>query len=147
MTQLSAARISPIWIIVAAIAGGIAVALGAYAAHGLEKSLTAQDVSPEDIALKLEQTRTAVQYQMIHAVAILAMAAVGLTRHRPGAAAAWLWSAGCLMFSGGIYSLAIADRIGHWAIVPAGGLCFILGWAAVGLCAFVRRDADAGALR
>lgn len=128
------------WIALAAILGGVAVAIGAYAAHGLERSLVDQGFDTSEVAKKIDQTKTAVQYHTWHAIALLAIAASGyIRRSRWAGAAAWMWLVGILLFSGGLYSLAIADRIGHWAIVPAGGLCFILGWGCLAISSLTAR--------
>ena len=130
-----------VWIALSAILAASAVALGAYAAHGLERSLIERGFDSVKIAEKLDQTNTAVQYHAAHAIAMLAIAAsCYLRRSRWAGAAAWMWLVGILLFSGGLYSLAIFDRMGHWAIVPAGGLCFIIGWLCLAISAMTARD-------
>jgi uncharacterized membrane protein YgdD (TMEM256/DUF423 family) len=39
-----------------------------------------------------------------------------------------MFLAGTVLFSGGLYSLVFADLLGHWSIVPSGGLMFLIGW-------------------
>lgn len=105
------------WIWVAALLGATGVVLGAYGAHGLASRASEADV---------RAWHTAVQYQILHAVAILALASIAETRHVvwPGS----LFTVGIVLFSGSIYLLVLA----HWRwlgpITPIGGLCLIAGW-------------------
>jgi uncharacterized membrane protein YgdD (TMEM256/DUF423 family) len=98
----------------------IAVALGAFAAHGLKARLGA------DLLAAFE---TGVRYQMFHALALLAVA-WACTRW-PGAlvaASGWLFVAGTLLFSGSLYALALTGVRGLGIITPFGGLAFLAGW-------------------
>jgi uncharacterized membrane protein YgdD (TMEM256/DUF423 family) len=98
----------------------IAVALGAFAAHGLKARLGA------DLLAAFE---TGVRYQMFHALALLA-AAWAYTRW-PGAlvlTSGWLFVAGTLLFSGSLYALALTGVRGLGIITPFGGLAFLAGW-------------------
>jgi uncharacterized membrane protein YgdD (TMEM256/DUF423 family) len=102
---------------VGAINGAIAVAAGAFAAHGLRDRLAPR---------ALEIFETAARYQMYHALAIV-LAAVLATRG--AAAAGWLFAAGIVVFSGSLYALALTDVKLLGAITPLGGLAFLAGWA------------------
>ncbi len=98
----------------------IAVALGAFAAHGLKARL--------DPAM-LATFETGVRYQMYHALGLLAVA-WAFTRW-PGAwvnASGWLLVAGTLLFSGSLYALALTGVRWLGAITPFGGLAFLAGW-------------------
>ena len=98
----------------------IAVALGAFAAHGLKARLGA------DLLAAFE---TGVRYQMFHALALLAVA-WACTRW-PGAlvaASGWLFVAGTVLFSGSLYALALGGMRGLGIITPFGGLAFLAGW-------------------
>jgi uncharacterized membrane protein YgdD (TMEM256/DUF423 family) len=98
---------------------GLAVALGAFAAHGLRNRLT-----PELLAI----FETGVRYQMYHALALLAVALA--TPRWPGAATAgWLVLAGIVVFSGSLYVLAATGVRWLGAVTPLGGLAFLAGWA------------------
>ncbi|BFM19301.1 DUF423 domain-containing protein [Gilvimarinus japonicus] len=108
---------------IAATYGFIAVALGAFAAHGLKGKL-----APE----LLGAFQTGVQYQMYHALALLV---VGLwlkqaTRHNT----VWLNSAsglfmlGTVLFSGSLYALTLTGIGFFGPITPLGGICLLLGW-------------------
>jgi uncharacterized membrane protein YgdD (TMEM256/DUF423 family) len=114
-----------LWIGLGSISGLIAVATGAFGAHGLADKLTPK-------ALSVWQT--AAQYQMTHALALLA---VGLY---PAAAASavpgWAFTAGTVLFSGSLYMLALTDIKILGAITPFGGVGFLIGWGALAWTAF-----------
>lgn len=113
------------------ISAGLAVALGAFAAHGLRSR-----ISPE----ALQTFETGARYQMYHALALLAVAWAA-TRWPGGAvtAAGWLFVAGTLLFSGSLYLLAVTGVRVLGAITPFGGLAFILGWLALAWAAWAAR--------
>ncbi|EKM96097.1 MULTISPECIES: DUF423 domain-containing protein [Stutzerimonas stutzeri group] len=101
------------------------VALGAFAAHGLKASLSAE---------YLAIFQTAVQYQLIHALALFGVALLSL--HAPGRllqAAGVLFGIGIVLFSGSLYLLTLTG-IGKLGIVtPLGGTAFLAGWLCLGL--------------
>lgn len=118
------------WIVlVAGFLGAVGVGVGAHAAHGLEKTLTAQGLGEAQILKRLEQCDVAVRYHLIHVVVLLVL---GLSMSRRTAAiknaAALFFLLGIGLFCGGLYSMVYLGEMGHWAIVPSGGLCFIVGW-------------------
>ncbi len=106
-----------LWTSLAAISGFVAVAAGAFAAHGM------QDATAK------EQLRTGSSYELAHALAVLACAALaGAGMPRARFAPAWFLG-GSLLFSGSLYALALgAPRI-VGVITPFGGLAFLIGWA------------------
>src|SRR3989442_771046 len=110
MNNATATRIS-------AGAGFLAVALGAFGAHGL-KDLLAQNGT----AAIWDK---AVFYHFIHAVMLFAIAG-----RKPFLAGAW-WSffAGVVIFSGSLYLLAVTNWKWLGAITPFGGAGFLIGWA------------------
>ncbi len=101
---------------VAAGMGFLGVALGAFGAHALKPMLAAFGTA--DIWV------TAVHYQLVHAVALLALAAAG----RASRLVMWLWIAGVVVFSGSLYILAASDVRWLGAITPLGGLALLAGW-------------------
>ena len=111
-----------------ALLAGLGVALGAFGAHGLRDSL-----SPA----ALGWWQTAVDYQMWHAIALVALAAVDLPGRRLAAA---MLGAGVLIFSGTLYAMALTDARWLGAVTPLGGSLMILGWLALGVQALRRRD-------
>ena len=98
----------------------VAVAMGAFGAHGLKSHLTDDALSWWD---------TAVQYQVWHAVGLM-LVGLGQTRtDNPwGRRAALSFLVGILLFSGSLYALALSGIRGLGAITPVGGLAFIVGW-------------------
>jgi uncharacterized membrane protein YgdD (TMEM256/DUF423 family) len=103
------------------VSAGTAVALGAFGAHGLRAMVT-----PEMLAV----FETGARYQMYHA---LALVAIGLTfarlEGRTVAAAAWLFVAGTVLFSGSLYVLTLTGTRWWGAVTPLGGVAFLAGWA------------------
>ena len=99
----------------------VAVALGAFGAHGLRGRLGADALATFEVG---------VRYHMYHALGLLAVA---VARSRwPGtatAAAGWLFVAGIVLFAGSLYALAFGGPRWLGAITPLGGLAFLLGWA------------------
>ncbi len=120
------------WIAVAAVNGAIAVAAGAYAAHGMK--VTA-GVYPA------EWMETASRYQMWHALALLAVALL----LREGTArpwlrgAAWAFLIGILLFCGSLYVMALTGFRAIGWITPFGGGAFLIGWLALAGHGFRRR--------
>jgi uncharacterized membrane protein YgdD (TMEM256/DUF423 family) len=108
------------FIIAGAATAGLAVALGAFGAHGLQGRLSAQ---------RMDTFETAVRYQMYHALALFAVA--WLATRWPGWQVAWagaLFVAGILLFSGSLYVLVLTDVPALGAVTPLGGVAFIGGW-------------------
>lgn len=103
--------------------GFLAVALGAFGAHGLEGQLTAD---------RLDTYHTAAHYHLIHALALFA-AAWALERGGGRAArlAGWGFGLGTLVFSGSLYLLAITGARWLGAVTPLGGLLLLAGWVAL----------------
>lgn len=103
-----------------ALSGGLAVALGAFGAHGLRERLTPQ---------LLETFETAVRYEIYHAFAILVVA-FALTRWQSNLLplAGWAFVVGTILFSGSLYVLALTGMRWLGAITPFGGVAFIAGW-------------------
>ena len=111
-----------------AVLGFLAVALGAFGAHGLESILTGEEA---------EIYETAVRYQAYHALAILAVAAGSerLWKIPWSARACGAWTAGIVLFSGTLYGYALTG-VGWLAMLtPVGGAAMLNGWAFVFLAA------------
>ena len=104
-----------------ALFAGLAVAFGAFGAHALRASLTADDLATFEVG---------VRYQMYHALALLAVA-WATTRWESGAvpAAGWLFVAGIVVFSGSLYVLVLTGQRWLGAVTPLGGVAFLVGWA------------------
>jgi uncharacterized membrane protein YgdD (TMEM256/DUF423 family) len=119
------------WIAVGALLAAAGVALGAFGAHVLGGYLTARGHEGEDLARRLANHDTAVRYQMYHAIAIVLVGLALANRPSPWwQGAAWAYLLGVLIFSGLLYALVLAGPDWRWlgAIVPIGGVSFIVGW-------------------
>lgn len=108
----------------------VAVALGAFGAHGLRSRLV------PDMLMVFE---IGVRYQMYHALALVALGAVA--GRLPGglvATSGWLFVAGTVVFSGSLYAMSLTGQRWLGAVTPLGGLAFLAGWAALAWAAWSR---------
>ena len=113
------------WLVAAAASGFVAVAAGAFAAHGLQARLG---------DARLAWLETGARYQMYHALALLGVALLArdrLGRSRALALAGWGFLVGSVLFSGSLYILALTGLSPLVWVTPAGGLLLLLGWAAL----------------
>jgi uncharacterized membrane protein YgdD (TMEM256/DUF423 family) len=113
-------------IISASLAALLAVAFGAFGAHGLKDQLSEAE---------MVIYRTAVDYHMWHA---LGLALIGLLAERYPEAPGFRWAGaamiiGLLLFSGSLYALSLSGLRWLGMITPLGGLSFMTGWALVAL--------------
>ncbi len=116
------------FIILGAINAFIAVALGAFGAHGLEDKLTPK---------YLEVWKTGVNYQMYHALGLFAVAMIAgqLPSSSLVSWAGWLMFAGIIFFSGSLYVLSLTNITVLGAITPIGGVAFLTAWVLVVIAA------------
>jgi uncharacterized membrane protein YgdD (TMEM256/DUF423 family) len=115
-----------VWVFLAAVSGFLAVAFGAFAAHGLADPKAA------------EVMRTGSTYEMVHALAILACSALTSLPRVPRAVAQATFVGGSLLFSGSLYALALGAP--HWIgiVTPFGGMLFLTGWLVLAFSALRR---------
>ncbi|WDG56525.1 DUF423 domain-containing protein [Pseudomonas chlororaphis] len=116
------------FLMLAAFFGFTGVALGAFAAHGLKNRLSAE---------YLAIFHTGVTYQLVHALALLAVAL--LATQIPGRLATWVgasFAIGILLFSGSLYLLTLTGFSKLGIVTPFGGLAFLVGWLCLGLAAW-----------
>lgn len=107
-------------IIFAAISGFIAVALGAFGAHALKTTLPANYI---------DVWHTAVLYQFIHTLAILAVASLSAFLQTVWQKRSILFfMLGIVLFSGSLYILALVGLGTLGIITPIGGTCFLIAW-------------------
>ena len=119
-----------IWLALAALNGFVAVAFGAAGSHILSGQLDAAD---------LERVRMAADYQLLHALALLGVAALGERRGNLRLFLAGLcFALGIAGFTGGLYARALGG-VGAGPIVPVGGGLLLLGWLWLFAAAFGRR--------
>lgn len=111
------------FIIAGAINGFLAVALGAFGAHALEGRIADKYLSTWD---------TAVQYQMFHALALMAIGILMSSKLMGHVSslntAGYLILAGIIIFSGSLYVLSLTGISILGAITPIGGVAFLVGW-------------------
>lgn len=122
----------PLLVRLAATLGASGVALGAFGAHALKARL------PPDL---LAIYHTGVDYHLLHALALVGLAA--LAPHvdaRRARLAGLAMSAGVLIFSGSLYVLALSGQRWLGAITPIGGVAFIVGWVLLFTAARPRAD-------
>lgn len=114
-----------------AFSGFFCVALGAFAAHGLQNVL-----EPKELAW----IQTGIQYQVFHTLALLALGLFQIAnqvQNPPACRAKALniiggsWILGILLFSGSLYSLAFTGVKGLAWSTPIGGIFFMIGWSAL----------------
>lgn len=109
-----------LFLMFAACSAFFAVALGAFAAHGLKGQLT---------PAALSTFQTAVNYQFYHALALLGLAALLYRQATPWLTAAGsFFVVGTLLFSGSLYLLALGGPRWSGPITPIGGVAFLCGW-------------------
>ena len=116
-----------IWLFIAAINGALAVAFGAFAAHGLSGRLDAH-------ALGIFETGA--RYHMYHALAtgLAALAMQGAAR-RAAKWSAMLFLSGIVLFSGSLYLLALTGLREFAFVTPVGGVSFLAGWVLLAIAA------------
>ncbi len=115
-TQLDMHDLQRFPLFAGALLAALGVALGAFGAHGLRSLLDAN---------ALAWWQTAVQYQMWHAVGLVALGAARLPRSLLPAA---LLAAGTVIFAGTLYLMALGGPRWLGAVTPVGGSLMILGW-------------------
>lgn len=112
--------------------GALAVALGAFAAHALKDTLDAHS---------LALWRTAVEYQFVHALALIGVALA--SKDPPSLAGRFAGSAflvGVVLFSGSLYALALGGPRALGLLAPIGGAALIAGWIALARLFLVRNE-------
>jgi uncharacterized membrane protein YgdD (TMEM256/DUF423 family) len=120
-----------LWLGIAAVNGLLAVAFGAFGAHGLEGSVDAK---------RLAIFEKAVDYQMWHALALLAVGIMG--DYMPGRFLKWsglAFTIGLVLFCGSLYVIGLSGDRTLAFLAPFGGMSLIIGWALL-LAAVLRRD-------
>jgi uncharacterized membrane protein YgdD (TMEM256/DUF423 family) len=113
-----------VFLILGAINGFLAVALGAFGAHGLEGKLSARQI---------EIWEKAVTYQMFHTVALFVTGIIGMKFQSGGlTAAGWMFLLGIIIFSGSLYIYSTTSIKTFAMITPIGGVAFLIGWILLG---------------
>jgi uncharacterized membrane protein YgdD (TMEM256/DUF423 family) len=131
------------WLFASGVSGAVAVGLGAFGAHGLSDALLSLGFSASEAQSRIaERFEPAVLYHLVHSVGLGVVALAGAMR--PSVLlrlAGGAFLAGIVLFSGLLYVLTFQDVPGLGAVVPLGGLAYILGWLALAAAGLVRRAA------
>lgn len=101
-----------------AVQATIAVALGAFAAHGLRPKVTPRDFEIFEVGAR---------YHMYGALAMILIGVAherGISSRWPG----WIMQAGIILFAGSLYALVLTGTRGLGAVTPIGGTCFLVAW-------------------
>lgn len=115
-------------VIVAALTLLVGVGASAFGAHGLKRMIT-----PDMLPI----WQTAVLYQLVHALGMLAIAILGARMGSPLLSLSGsVMFAGILVFSGSLYVLVLTGTKWLGAITPLGGAAFLIAWAMVAVAAY-----------
>lgn len=133
-----------LWIVMAGLLGASAVAVGAYHAHGLEATLEQMSLEVGEIQRRSGFVETAYQYQLLHALALLGIAAFLRSGpySRMANLAGWAFVIGIFLFSGSLYGLAITGHNLFAHVAPFGGITLIGGWILIALAGRSAADVD-----
>jgi uncharacterized membrane protein YgdD (TMEM256/DUF423 family) len=101
-----------------AINAALAVAAGAFGAHGLRERIDQR---------ALDVFETGARYHMLHALGMILCAIIAMSGANGARTAGWILQAGIVLFSGSLYLLALTKApVGP--VTPIGGLAFLVGW-------------------
>ena len=106
------------WISIAALNLAIAVALGAFGAHGLKAIVSSQ---------QLEWWQTATLYWFVHGLGLL-LVGILIRLNYTTQTTAWLLQIGVIIFAGSLYAMTLGAPRWFGAITPIGGVLMIAGW-------------------
>ena len=113
----------PFWIRLGAILAGLAVAAGAFGAHVIRNRVSTR---------MLEVFETGAHYQIVHALALIAIGLIAMQRSSTALNVAGIaFAIGILLFSGSLYALSISGITKLGLITPLGGIAFLVGWTAL----------------
>lgn len=114
-----------------ALSAALAVAAGAFGAHGLRGSL-----SPEMLSV----FETAVRYQVYHAFGLVAVGMMEPSSRVLLRVCGWCFVLGTILFSGSLYTMTLTDIRWVGMVTPVGGMTFIAGWGALAWWVLGRKD-------
>lgn len=110
-----------LWLRITALSGALVIMLGAFGAHGLKESLSAEMMTIFE---------TGIKYHFYHTLALLALLSFSKENVllKPVQSICMTWLIGIIIFSGSLYLLAITEIRWLGAITPIGGVAMIIGW-------------------
>ncbi len=119
------------FLLLAALSGFMAVALGAFGAHGLKNVASAEMIAIFNLG---------VEYQFYHTFALIAVAFAGhWLKSRLLDWAGYLFMLGIVLFSGSLYLYALLGTKWTGPVTPLGGVCFLLGWLFIAVAVWKNR--------
>lgn len=110
-----------LWLVAGALSAFVSVGAGAFGAHVLSQRLDAR---------MLAVFETAARYQMYHALGLIAVGLLVLSRPI-AAVSGWAFIVGTVLFCGSLYALVLSGVRWLGAITPFGGAAFLIGWIAL----------------
>lgn len=117
--------ISKLWFFIGCVVCALAVAIGAFGAHGLKNILVANQ--------RIETFETAVKYHFYHGFAIIVLSLVANYLSSKNIDVLGItFLAGIAFFSGSLYALCLTNMRWLGAVTPLGGIAFILAWVGMG---------------
>ena len=130
------------WTMIAAVLGCLGVIFGAFAAHGLDGVLLERYPADQQKEIAgqtfqaswkyLQDFKTAAEYQMYHALALLAVGIMSARQSKHSLQiAGYSFLFGTILFSGSLYVLVLTGKTWLGAVTPFGGALFIVGWIAL----------------
>lgn len=135
------------WFKTGCLMAGLAVVLGAFAAHGLDTYCVEKYPATEratvaglDVPMswkRIQDFKTGAEYQMYHALGLIVVGLLGpIARPKARNFAGAMFLVGIVLFSGSLYGITLTGIKALGAIAPFGGTAFIVGWVAlsVGIC-------------
>jgi uncharacterized membrane protein YgdD (TMEM256/DUF423 family) len=110
-----------IFLMLGAINAFLCVAFGAFGAHGLKQSLSAE---------MLTVYQTGVQYHFYHSLGLIIVGLVLLhiPKSKSVLLSGWLMLGGIVLFSASLYALSLTEIRALGAITPLGGIAFLSAW-------------------
>lgn len=122
-------NVMKLFLFLGALNGLLAVALGAFGAHGLEGKITEKSLGIWE---------KAVNYQMFHTMALLVVGLLlGKIQHVGINWAGWLFFIGIVLFSGSLYIYSTSGIKMFAMITPIGGVAFLIGWVLLGYAVLI----------
>ncbi|EEI92710.1 hypothetical protein HMPREF0765_1665 [Sphingobacterium spiritivorum ATCC 33300] len=124
-------------ILTASFFGLLAVALGAFGAHGLEGKISEDHIGT---------WKTANQYHFYHTFALLFLSTFSRAKNTSIRVAFFAFTIGILLFSGSLYILSVREITGFGnprilgPITPLGGLSYMIGWVGLFVAALKNRS-------
>lgn len=117
------------WLVTGSLCAALAVILGAFGSHGLERQMTDSGKEVREVQKTLDQWETGVRYHMLHALGMIVVSfVIGGSTNRSAHWAGYSFLSGVFLFSGGLYGYVLTGAKPLVLIVPLGGISFIVGW-------------------